>query len=134
MVKIGHVPLCNMGQWRRGPVPVMGLFPPSWWRTIVIANWRFIPMLWVVPPWGLRTTVPGHPWDSFHPTRGRATLVHITWGLFMDCGPHMIQGIFLWGWSWNLSPSGGPIGMGCRSRVEVGRVHLLGPYFRAIGS
>ena len=91
-------------------------------------------MLWDVPPWGLRTTVPGHPWDSFHPTRGcRATLVHITWSLFMDCGPQTIQGIFLQGWSWNLSPSWGPIGMGCRSRVEAGMVHLLGPYFRAIG-
>ena len=66
-MKIGHIPLCNMGQWRRGLVPVMGLFPPWRWVTIVIATWGFLLMLWDVPPWGLRTTVPGHPWDSFIP-------------------------------------------------------------------
>ena len=50
----------------------------------------------------------------------------------MDRGPQTIHSIFLQGWSWNLSPSWGTIGMGCRSRVEVGMVPLIGPYFRVI--
>ena len=66
MGKIGHIPLGYMGQWSRAPVPLMGVFPPWRWVTIMATHWGLV-LVWEVSPWRHRTTVPCPPWDSFHP-------------------------------------------------------------------